>query len=65
MEVFIFLLFTLVILSGVIYAAGIMIGNGIDNDVVENLIGGIFLAVPSVILFIVCIVYIVTHYILK
>ena len=65
MEVFIFLLFALAILSSVIYIAGDMIGNGVDNDVMQNLIAGIFLAVPSVILFIVCIVYIVTHYILK
>lgn len=65
MEVFIFLLFALAISSSAIYIAGSMIGNGVDNDVMENFIGGIFLAVPSVILFIVCIVYIVTHYILK
>jgi hypothetical protein len=65
MEVFIFLLFALVLLVIAIYGAGDMIGNGIDNDVMQNVIAGIFLAVPSVILFIVCIVYIVTHYIFK
>lgn len=65
MEVFIFLLFALAILSILIYGAGDMIGNGIDNDVMQNVIAGIFLAVPSVVLFIICIVYIVTHYIIK